>query len=372
MKILLGFSYYNYPVDVAQTVNKWLSRLRLAGFEVESYPLTINPPGPPLWWRQLDRCWKLGDKDLLKSYENLAKKAEDFDVFLNWNGINLHPEFVQSLPTFNIYSCFDDPEASEFLSKPVAAAYDLCMVGNIAEVETYKKWGVKNVKFWPLGFLSTDFDPTLTEEQILNGERTNDLALLCERKFIPDRIRRLDQFANAFPAGKYFGAGWPDGFLAEEERIPLYLNTKIGPNFHNSTGPINFRTYTLPACGVMQICDNKSHLGQIFELDKEVIGFENVEEAIEKTKYYLAHDEERRKIAAAGWKRSTKDYNEVAVFSLVEKYVNELQPKLKPTPGLKNLGIVKARNQRIKTFPKRLIYLIKNKIYPEYYLGQDY
>jgi spore maturation protein CgeB len=372
MKILVGFSYYQYPVDVASTIEIWLNRLRSAGFEVESFPLTINPPGPPYWWKQLDRCWKIGDKGLLNMYENLAKKAEDFDVFLNWNGINIHPEFIQSLPTFNIYSCFDDPEASEFLSKPVAAAYDLCMIGNIAEVETYKKWGVKNVKFWPLGFLSTDFDDSLTEEKILYGNRTNDITLLCERKFIPDRIKRLDQFANAFPKGNYFGAGWPNGFLEENQRIPLYLNTKIGPNFHNSTGPINFRTYTLPACGVMQICDNKSHLGQIFELDKEVVGFDTVTEAIEKTRYYLAHDEERRKIAAAGWKRTLKDYNEIKVFSLIEQYVNEIEPNLKPTKGLRNLGVDKARKQRLVTFPKRIIYMIKNKIKQDYYLSQDY
>jgi len=366
MRILVGFSYYPYPVDVSATVNSWLGRLRNAGFEVESFPLTINPPGPPYWWKQLDKCWKLGDKELLKMYEALAKKSEDFDVFLNWNGINIHPEFIKSLPTFNIYACFDDPESSEILSKPVAAAYDLSMIGNVAEIETYKSWGVKNVEFWPLGFMSTDYDPSLTEEKILSGERDQDITLLCERKYVPDRIKRLDQFAAAFPSGNYFGAGWPGGFLNDEKRIPLYLRTKIGPNFHNSSGPINFRTYTLPACGVMQVCDNKSHLGKIFELDKEVIGFDSVSEAIEKTKYYLANDEERRKIAAAGWKRSVKDYNEIAVFSLIEKYVNQLSPELKP----KKLNpIQKIENQRLFTTPKRLYYYIKNKIKPDYHLS---
>lgn len=372
MKILVGFSYYNYPVDVATTINQWLDRLRSAGFEVESFPLTVNPPGPPFWWKQLDMRWKLGDKGLMNMYENLARKAEDFDIFINWNGINIHPEFIQTLPTFNIYACFDDPEASEFLSKPVAPYYDLCMVGNIAEVETYKSWGVKNARFWPLGFLSTDYDPSLTEDQIMTGNRTNDIALLCERKFIPDRIKRLDQYANAFPNGSYFGAGWPKGFLDENQRIPLYLNTKIGPNFHNSTGPINFRTYTLPACGVLQVCDNKSHLGQIFELDKEVIGFDTIPEAIEKTKYYLAHDEERRKIAAAGWKRSIKDYNEVSVFGLIEKYVLEINPHFKPKKNPTILGVEKAKKQRLITTPKRLFYFIRDKIAPVDYLIKNH
>ncbi len=365
MKILIGFSYYKYPVDVYETLTKWVERLRSAGFDIDLFPLTIDPPGPPFWWKQLDKSWKLGDRKLLSMYEKLALEVEKYDVFLNLNGINLHPNFVATLPTVNIYACFDDPEASERLSKPVAASYDLCLVGNIAEIETYKSWGVKKAEFWPLGFMATDFDPNLTEEQILYGEREEEITLLCEKKYFPERIKRLDFFANNFPNGNYFGPGWNNGFLSEKERIPLYLKTKIGPNFHNSTGPINLRTYSLPACGVMQVCDNKSHLGKIFELDKEVVGFDTVAEAVEKVKYYLAHDDERRKIAAAGWKRSLKDYNEISVFGLVEKYSEDLvksKVKSKISPHSKLI------NQRIFSIPNKISYIIRNKISPERHL----
>lgn len=366
VKILLGYSYYPHPNDVKITVESWLSRLRNAGFQVDSYPLTINPPNFPIWWKELDLKWKLGDKTLLKHYEKLALKLEEYDVFLNWNGINIHPDFLKQLKTFNVYGCFDDPESSERLSKPVAASYDLCMIGNIAEIETYKSWGVKNVEFWPIGFMSTDYDPTLTEEMILYGERKNDIVLLCEKKYVPERIKRLDEYSIAFPNGKYFGAGWSAGFLSESEKLPLYLNSKIGPNFHNSTGPINFRTYTLPACGVMQICDNKSNLGKVFELDKEVVGFDSIKEAIEKTNYYLANDIERRKIAAAGWKRSLKDYNELEVFSLIEKNINKLNPKIKLTERINN-PVAFLEEHRIRTLPSRFIYKIKSKFADTYY-----
>lgn len=366
MKILLGFSYYEYPVDIAWLVQQWIDRLRHAGFEVDPYPLTINPPGNPLKWKKLDRMWKLGDRELLKNYENLAKKLEDYDVFLNWNGINIHPEFVSKLPTFNAYACFDDPESSEHLSKPVAAAYDLSLVGNIAELDTYRSWGCEEVQFWPNGFRADEYDSTLTEDRIRTETRDIDVSLLCERKYHADRIKRLDKYASAFPDGHYYGAGWPMGFLKEEDKIPLYLRTKIGPNFHNSTGPINFRVWTLPANGVMQICDNKSHLAKIFELNKEVVGFDTTEEAIELTRYYLAHPEERTEIAVAGWKRSLKDYNEISVFGLVEKYVNEVLKKR----GKKSLAITKPidflHQHRKDTTIRRALYILKNKIFPEY------
>jgi spore maturation protein CgeB len=326
VKILLGYSWYPHPTNKQVRIEAWLQRMRDAGIDVHGTVLTLNPPAHRLSWPDMDKRWKRGDKELYTMYENLARKIEDekFDVFVNWNGINTHPEFIQQLPTFNVYGCFDDPESSEDLSKPVAAAYDLSMIGNIAEQDMYRSWGVKEVRFWPMGFFIDDYDPTLTKEQILNGERDVDVTLLCERES-SWRAERLDKYSEAFPQGMYYGPGWPKGFWPEEERIPLFQRTKIGPNFHNSTGPINYRTYQLPANGILQICDNKSYLGGIFELNKEVVGFDTVDEAIDLTRYYLAHDDERRQIAAAGWERAVRDYNEVAVMELIPKYVNEVR-----------------------------------------------
>jgi Glycosyl transferases group 1 len=74
----------------------------------------------------------------------------------------------------------------------------------------------------------------------------------------------------------------------------------------------------------MLICDNKKYLGEIYELGKEAVGFDSIEECIDLCHYYLAHDDERRAIAGAGWKRAVEDYKEVAVFQrtvkLIEKY----------------------------------------------------
>jgi len=360
MRILIGYSYYHSFIDVSVTINSWARRLKKAGFDVETFPLTLNPPGHPLWWKQLDLRWQLGDKELLYHYHQLGEKLVDFDVFLNLNGINIHPDFVQKLNTFNVYACFDDPESSERLSKPVASAYDLCLVGNIAEVQTYKSWGCQNVSFWPAGFRADEFKTTLTEEEILTKERFIDITMLCEKKFYIDRIKRLDTYAHAFPQGQYFGNGWPNGVLDESKKIPLYQNTKIGPNFHNSTGPINYRVWTLPANGVMQLCDNKSHLGEIFKLGEEVVGFDTVDEAIELTHYFLNHEDERRKIALAGWKRTIIDYNEIAVFRKAVDIIKELISKKNKTP-IQNTSL-NLKIQRIKTIPSRVRFIISNHI----------
>ena len=91
--------------------------------------------------------------------------------------------------------------------------------------------------------------------------------------------------------------------------------TKIGLNMHISYGPINTRLYQLPANGVMQICDCKKGLGDVFEIDKEIIAYKSINEAIELIKYYLSDEKERENIALAGYRRVMTDYRRVSTFS---------------------------------------------------------
>jgi len=315
MRILLGHPDFPSPVQasVGQQYRDAVAELRAAGFDIEAFCLTLNPPGPNLRFKELDRLWRRGDRTLMSMYERLEARLSDFDVLLNFTGMNLHPRFVERLPVFTVFQCFDDPESSRHLSRPAAAAYDLSLVGNVAEVETYHSWGVQNVEWTPLGMMRGTYDPTLTEEQILNGQRDIDLFMLIDRLSAPRRAR-MDAMGAAFPNAHFYGRGWPRGFLSWDQQIDHLHRAKIGPNFHNSTGPINLRTFYLPACGVMQICDNKSHLGRVFELDREIVGFDTVDECVELCRYYLAHDDQRREIAVAGWRRAMRDYTEEAVF----------------------------------------------------------
>ncbi len=173
----------------------------------------------------------------------------------------------------------------------------------------YRSWGCDNVQWVYHGLYIPEEGPPVTESSILHGERDIDIILLCERVYnASDRAQRIETLVKEFPQAFVRGKGWPGGFV---DNITLnYKRAKIGWNLHNSTGPTNSRVIHLPQLGVMQICDNKSNLGRMFELNKEVVGFDSVAECIDATRYYLAHDIERRLIAAAGWRRVTKDYSE--------------------------------------------------------------
>ena len=46
----------------------------------------------------------------------------------------------------------------------------------------------------------------------------------------------------------------------------------------------------------------------MFEVNREIVTYHSNEELLEKINYYLNHEEERRKIAEAGQRRTLKDH----------------------------------------------------------------
>lgn len=315
--------YQDYAPGAADFYLAHIAKLREAGFDVEGFCITPDPPAPRFSFLQLDRIWQRGDPRLLQLYADLKRCAQDRDILLLFNGANLHPEFLGELPTFNVYMCFDDPESSDFVSRPVAKYFDACFVANIASLEQYRAWGCRNVFFRPFGFHASHVNHDLSPAQISSSERDIDTCIFCERKssWRSERLAYLeDQIPNLYGRGR----GWPLGYVGDDEVLGVYRRAKIGLNLHNSTGPINFRTYALPANGVMQICDNKYFLGQIFELGKEVVGYCEIEEVPELVRFYLANDDERIRVAAAGYERAHRDYNEVEVFRRQMSQIGEL------------------------------------------------
>ena len=318
---------YPWYSDARRAEDERLSAaLRGFGYDVEA----IGLPCPGGWWHfsQLDAKWRSQSPDLMTMYEQLEERLRGKDVLIASGGPMLHPEFIRRLHTFNVWVCADDPESSETLSRPAAPAFDFAFPINIACVDDYRRWGCRRVE-WLFAPVRPELcAPELTEDAILTGARDLDAVLLCERVFnLSDRAQRIERLVREFPNAYVRGPGWPGGAV---EAPPVYRRARIGWNLHNSSGPCNTRTTMLPAFGVLQICDNKSNLGKMFALDREVVGFDSLEECIDRTRYYLAHDDERRAIAAAGWKRVLRDYT---LERWWERLVSHIVPALAESRG---------------------------------------
>ncbi len=340
-------------------VDEYVNVLKKAGFNVEPFCLTLDPPNSALTFYDLNQSWINAEKKLMKMYQRLEEKiAEGFDILVNGVGINLHPEFVKQLPIFTVFCCADDPENSANLSKPAAFAYDLSLVCNIAELDTYRSWGVKNVEWLPIGLWPRYYEPLLTDSKMLESlsKRDVDLFLIGDKNSAV-RKERMEKLDKAFPQAHFFGNGWAKGLLPLGEEVSYMMRSKIGPNVHNSTGPINLRLYTLPANGVMQICDNKKGLGKIYELGKEAVGYDSIEECIDLCKYYLDHDKERIEIAFNGWKRAMKDYTEERVFDRIISAVDNSDQKknTRERDDSKEIAVKHKRKIFYRTIPRKIV-----------------
>ena len=337
-----------------------MDRRRRRGFDVEHF--CVSPPSLKRRWLEfpvLDRRWRAGERELMKMYEDLAARLEGRDVLILYNGANLHPEFTRQLKMMKVYASAD-PEYEDVLAKPCGATFDVHLVHSPGRLDVHRSWGLKHVYFWPLGSLMSEEDvPDIQESTIGDmARRTLPAVLFCH--YWAFRNDRLDRLQRAFPDALYAGAGWPRGFMSWEEMWASYRRAQIGWNIHNTVG-FNFRTFELPAFGVMQICDNKSDLSHLYDLGKEVVGFDTTEECIEWTRYYLAHPEEQRQIALAGWKRWKRDYTPDRIWDRLVSIVEENRPRFaKPalTSSHTESFVLHLREHRKRVWFQRMLWTV--------------
>jgi spore maturation protein CgeB len=84
------------------------------------------------------------------------------------------------------------------------------------------------------------------------------------------------------------------------------INIAVQSNVYN-TG-VNYRTFTIPACGGFMISDYRSELVELFEENKEVVHFRERGELIDLINYYLKHPKEREEIAQRARERVLREH----------------------------------------------------------------
>jgi len=194
------------------------------------------------------------------------KRARDFDyVFFNQkraykdymkNIVQLGVgKVVQWLPHAVDETCY---KKLEILPK-----YDVCFIGHLQDVENY------------------------------NGMT---------------RIEALDKLFRAFPEF-YYGTrnpAFPTINIFEDAALK-FSQSKIVFNI-SIKDDINMRVFETLTTGSFLLTNWLPTLGELFEDGKDLVTYKTYDDMIEKTRYYLDHDDERIKIAESGYNKVIQNH----------------------------------------------------------------
>lgn len=128
---------------------------------------------------------------------------------------------------------------------------------------------------------------------------------------------KVDERSPASPIMRsYHGEAWGLEMyrLLAEARITVNRHIDVAEDFAN-----NMRLYEATGVGSLLLTDAKRNLGELFEVGREVAAYRDEDELVDAVEHYLAHEDERAAIAAAGQQRTLRDHTyAVRMEELVE------------------------------------------------------
>lgn len=254
----------------------------------------------------------------------LEKKIDVFFITFYGDSYLVSPEFLRVLKknVRIVLVCHDDESAFDAHSKHYAQAVDAVVTTDYFSIAAYRELGVPAVLC--LTSVSKEMCPAL--------ELTRDIDVSfvgnCRKT---DRKQYLDFLSANGVKVESFGFGSPHGFISDSEMGRIFCRSKINLNFSRLENPAADRLAghkgrTIEAAMTRSFCLSEYYpaLPYIFEIKKEIDCFSDRHSLLERVRYYLSHEEERRQIAAQACARALREYEEGPCFDRVVRELSAI------------------------------------------------
>lgn len=181
----------------------------------------------------------------------------------------------------------------------LAGVLDLACTSAPECVTWYEKEGCRAM-FFPEASDSTLFRPLDTNKEI-------EVVFVGANYGIrQEMVTSLHRIGIAVEA---FGTGWPNGRLSTDDMPRIFSSSKIvlgcGTVGHcTDFYALKLRDFDGPMSGSLYTTHNNPDLRGLYDIGREIVTFSSTLEMLDKVVYYLSHDAEREKIAAAGRTRA--------------------------------------------------------------------
>jgi spore maturation protein CgeB len=105
--------------------------------------------------------------------------------------------------------------------------------------------------------------------------------------------------------------------LSDDEMVEMYSRARISLGFsavgNNLQGSerilqVRLRDFEAPMSGAFYLVEQMEELERFFRIGQEIVCYTGPDDLVEKCEYYLAHEEERERIRAAGYARALRDH----------------------------------------------------------------
>lgn len=267
--------------------------------------------------------------------QNLVELADTQrpDLMLVLDGMDLPLEQIATLRARGIKTAIwltDDPYYTDFTMR-IVAHYDYVFTLELNCVEIYRGLGCKEVHNLPFAAHREHYRPTTGRSPVsrdisfIGSAYWNRISFF--REIMPelmsyntiingiwwDRLPEAPLYGDRIEIGKW---------MSPQETALTYSGSKIVINVHRShvdemdnnnkllipAASPNPRTFEIAASGSLQLCDARDDLGSFYKIGEEIDTFTTPGEMMEKIRYYLTHEEERRTMALRALERTLKDH----------------------------------------------------------------
>jgi len=253
--------------------------------------VTGRNDGNPLYvWNALKRMQEKGllEVDHLAPMKNAEMFGQyDANFWVDWgeDGLgSMIPYPMIDCPKPNIYWASDTHLGYQYRLE-MARKFDHAFVAQKRAVEDFAKDGVK------AEWLMHAFEPQAYPRMEFASKKYD----VCFVGHInsQNRIDALDRLFKEFPNFFY-------GQRLFEDAAEKFCQSKIVFNI-SMLDDLNMRTFEAMGTGSFLLTNWIPTIEEVFEDGKHLVLYRSHDEMVDKAKYYLAHDTEREKIAAAGY-----------------------------------------------------------------------
>lgn len=270
--------------------------------------------------------------DVRQNLMELAN-AEQPDLVLVLDGLDLPLDQIAQLRSRGIKTAIwltDDPYYTDFTMR-IVTHYDYVFTLELNCVEIYRGLGCKEVHYLPFAAHREHYRPTTGRSPVsrdisfIGSAYWNRISFF--REIMPelmsyntiingiwwDRLPEASLYGDRIEIGKW---------MSPQETALSYSGSRIVINLHRShvdetdnnnkllipAASPNPRTFEIAASGTLQLSDARADLGSFYKIGEEIDTFTTPLEMMEKIRYYLTHEEERRDMALRAFARTLKDH----------------------------------------------------------------